>query len=366
MDADNPRTARRAILFALIAWLPLVALAVVQGLAINENADRSVLKDFSAYARFLVAIPLLIVGEAVADRRFLMMTDYFAASGIIAGPERQAYADIISDARRLRDSWIVELLLLLLAFASSALSVYGTVKLQPFTWLVAGAAGAGTLSWAGFWEAAVSLPLFQFLVYRSLWTWFIWLIYLWRLSRINLHLSPTHPDGAGGLIILSDSSYAIAIFVFAIGSVISSVWAEQIVYYGASVRNFHTLFIAYLLLALLFSFGPLLIFTGKLSRLRLLGLRDYGALASRHAQLFGEKWMKNAGAASASILGSPDISSLGDLKISYEVVSRMKFLPIGLRSIAIIAAAALIPMAPLILMEFPLTEILKAMAGVIF
>lgn len=366
MDDVNPRTARRAVLFALISWVPLVALAGIQGLAINDGPERSVLMDFSTYARFLVAVPLLILDEAVADKRFSMITDYFIASGIVAGSERQAYAGMVSDLRRLRDSWVTELVLALLAFAGAAIAVYYTLRVQPSSWLVIGDTEAGTLSWAGWWNVLVSLPLFQFLVYHSLWTWIVWLLYLWRLSRLRLHLAPTHPDQAGGLIILGDSPYAIAIFIFAIGSVVSSVWAEQIVYYGAAVWDFNKLFIAYLLIALAFSFGPLLIFTGKLNRLRLRGVRNYGRLASCQTQLFEEKWIRNAGATDESILNTPDVSALADLKLSYETINNIKFLPMGWTSIVIIGAATLIPMLPLILIEFPMAEILKALAGVVF
>lgn len=355
----------RAVIFALISWLPLVILAGTQGLVLGAGPERSLLMDFSTHARFLVAIPLLVVGEVVADKGFLMTVDYFGASGIIANREWQSYAGIISGAQRLRGSRLAAVILLLLAYATSVIAIFYTVKAQPLTWLVSGAAGERTLSWAGLWDVAVSLPLFQFLVYSSLWAWLIWLIYLWRLSRLNLRLTPTHPDEAGGLFILGDSSNAIAVFVFAIGSVVASVWAERIVYYGASVLDFRMLFIAYLLLAILFTFGPLLVFTPRLNRLRIQGLRDYGALASRNAQLFDEKWIKDAGAGE-SILGAHDVSSLADLNMSYGVVNNIKLFPLGWRSIATIAVAALIPMTPLILMEFPLTEILKALVGVIF
>ncbi len=366
MDADNPRTARRAVVFAVVSWLPLVILAGVQGLSANDTPERSVLMDFSTHARFLLAAPLLSVGEVVAKKKFSMIADYFIASGIVAGPERGAYSGIIFDSQRLRDSWVVELFLLLSAYASSAIALYYTVNFQPPTWLVAGAPGSRALSWAGLWYVAAPLPLFHFLVFSSLWTWFIWLIHLWRLSRLRLRLTPTHPDRAGGLNILSDSSYAIAIFVFAIGSVVASVWAEDIVFNGASVGGFNRLFIAYLLLAILFSFGPLLIFMPGLNRLRLSGLLDYGALASRHAQLFDEKWIRNAGTVDESILGSPDISSLADMDDNYDAVNKMRLFPSSLRSVAIIVAAALIPMAPLILMEFPLSEVLKTLVGVVF
>jgi hypothetical protein len=363
MDADNPRTAMRAVLFALVSWLPLVILAGVQGIALGGGPERSMLLDFPSHARFLLAVPLFIVGEAAAEKRFLIVAEYLVASGIIADSERRRYASIISDTRRLRDSGMAALLLLLLAYVGSAFAIFHSVKLHPDTWR---AAGAGALSWAALWEVAVSMPLFQFLFYSSLWTWFVWFIYIWRVSRLKLRLAPTHQDGAGGLSILGDSSYIIAIFVFAIGAVLSSAWAGQIVFYGASILDFEKPFVAYLLVALLFSFGPLLAFSGKLNRLRLSGLRDYGSLASRQAHLFEDKWIKSARPDGNSILGDHDIGSLCDMNNSYRAVSKIKLAPLDLRSIAVIAIAALLPMSPLILMKFPMKEILRTLVGVVF
>jgi len=212
----------------------------------------------------------------------------------------------------------------------------------------------------------VSLPLFQFLLYRSVWSWLIWVGFLWRLSRLRLRLTPTHPDLAGGLNILGDSPYAIAFFVFAIGAVLSAALIMQISYEGASVVIYHNVFIVYLLLAMVISIGPLLVFIGKLDRLRQRGLRDYGTLANRHAQLFDEKWIYGAGLTEDIVeipLGSPDTSSISGLKSSYETVKRMRFFPFGVRALVVLAAAALIPMVPLMLMEFPLQKILKAIAS---
>jgi hypothetical protein len=368
-DPLNPRTMRRALLFALVSWLPLAALAAVQGLAINADPRRSLLLDFTVYARFLMAVPLFILGESAADRMYSMIVDYMLRSGIVTGSERQAFDDLIYSNRRFRDSRPVEILFAVLAYVGAALSIfYYHATSERSTWLMDGAAGSISLSWAGCWYAAVSLPLFQFLLYRAIWSWLIWVRFLRRLSRLRLRLTPTHPDLAGGLNILGDSPYAIAVFVFAIGAVLSAALIMQISYEGASVVIYHNVFIVYLLLAMMISFGPLLVFIGKLDRLRQRGLRDYGTLANRHAQLFDEKWVNRAGVTEDDgeiPLGSPDTSSISGLKSSYETVNRMRFFPFGLRAFIALAAAALIPMVPLMLMEFPLQKILKAIAGFI-
>ena len=368
-DPLHPRTARRTFLFAIVSWLPLAALAAVQGLAINDDPRRSLLLDFTVYARFLVAVPFFIIGESVADSRYSMIVNYLLCSGIVTGSERQSYDDLLSSTRRLRDSRVAEILWVVLAYAGAVLSVFFFHAMaEQSTWLVDGAAESIPLSWAGCWYAAVSLPLFQFLLYRSVWSWFIWARFLWRLSHLRLRLTPTHPDLAGGLNLLGDSPYAIAVFVFAIGAVLSAALIMQISYEGASVVIYHNVFIVYLLLAMMISFGPLLVFIGKLDHLRQRGLRDYGTLANRHAQLFDEKWVNAAGITedTAEIpLGSPDISSISGLKSSYETVKRMRFFPFGLRALVVLVAAALIPMVPLMLMEFPLQKILKVIGGFI-
>jgi hypothetical protein len=116
---------------------------------------------------------------------------------------------------------------------------------------------------------------------------------------------------------------------------------------------------------MMISFCPLLVFVGKLDRLRQRGLRDYGTLANRHAQLFDEKWINKTGVTEDIVeipLGSPDTSSISGIKGSYETVKRMRFFPFGVRALVVLAAAALIPMVPLMLMEFPLQKILKTIA----
>jgi hypothetical protein len=368
-DAGDPGTGRRSFLLAFVSWLPLVALAGAQGLAVNEDPRRSLLMDFTVYARFLVAIPLFILGERVADSKFSSVVDYLARSEIVPESERQSYTGLLSHVRRLRDSRVAEFLWVVLAFAGAGYSAFHQAMTAQSTWLVANQLGSRPLSWAGAWYTGISLPLFQFLLYRSLWNWAIWCLFLWRLSRLKLRLMPTHPDLAGGLYILGDSPYAIAILVVAIGATLSATWANQVVYDGTPVVSFNKVFIAYLLLTLSIAFGPLLSFSGELDRLRSRGLRDYGALASRHAQLFDEKWIKKRGTTEGieeTPLGSPDMSSLVDLNSSCEMVKKMRFFPFGARALITLAAAALLPMVPLILMRIPLREILSLIARALF
>jgi hypothetical protein len=60
----DPKIARRAIVVVVVGWLPLLLLALVQGLAWHGGTEGSFLLDFAVHARSLVAAPLFIIAEA--------------------------------------------------------------------------------------------------------------------------------------------------------------------------------------------------------------------------------------------------------------------------------------------------------------
>lgn len=53
--------------FALLAWLPIMAWALFKGRAITGGVEEPLLRHFGIHMRFLVAIPLLILGQGLAD-----------------------------------------------------------------------------------------------------------------------------------------------------------------------------------------------------------------------------------------------------------------------------------------------------------
>jgi len=55
------------------------------------------------------------------------------------------------------------------------------------------------LTAAGYWLAFVSIPLFQFILFRWYMRLVLWFRLLWQISRLNLHLTAAHPDREGGI-----------------------------------------------------------------------------------------------------------------------------------------------------------------------
>jgi len=356
---DRPIVVRSAV-FALIAFVPLVALAAIQGLALNEDTHRSLLLDFNVYARLLVAVPIFILAENTIDDRYVIMTSYFRNSGIVEEADIGRYQGMLESTQRLLFSRLAEAILLIIAYLGSVISLSWDLRADVVSWRTN--AGSG-VTFAGAWFFFISLPLFFFLIVRWAWRFLIWAIFLWRLATLKLHLVATHPDGVGGLGVLAESTNAVSPIIFGLSATIASAWGNHLLYGGHKLSEYQMPCVAIVVGAVGLAVFPVIVFTSRLLRLKLHGLHDYGVLANRHSLFFDEKWVLHARENMPELLGTPDVSSLADLGTGYQTVGGIRFVPVRLRNIMAVVVAVVIPMLPLLLIEFPLQELLIKIGG---
>ena len=81
---------------------------------------------------------------------------------------------------------------------------------------------------------------------------------------------------------------------------------------------------------------------------------------------FDGKWLRGGAGSAEPLLGSADIQSLADLANSYELVRAMRIAPVTRDAVLQLAAAALLPVAPLALTMMPLEELLRHVFGMLF
>ncbi len=121
-----------------------------------------------------------------------------------------------------------------------------------------------------------------------------------------------------------------------------------------------------LLLSLLLFGSPLLAFDGVLLREWRRGVFAYGELASRFGQSFERKWLDRRQFEREDDLASPDFSAATDL---YQVASNvyaMRFVPVDLASLILLAGAALLPFVPVMLLNVPFAEIMEGVKSLLF
>jgi hypothetical protein len=229
------------------------------------------------------------------------------------------------------------------------------------TWRVLVPGDVSSITMAGHWLDFVSQPLFNFLVFRWLWRILLWSLFLWRVSRIDLDLVPTHPDGAAGLGFLGALHGVFGAFLIPLSITVAARGAEWVQYGGGTLDSFRNAAIAFAVIALAFTLGPLFVFTPKLLAAKRRGLVEYGGLALDYTHRFDQKWLRGGRGADEPLLGSGDIQSLADMGNSFNVVNNMRFAPLSIPNAIPILSSIALPMVPFLATIIPLKEILKVL-----
>jgi hypothetical protein len=324
------------------------------------------LLDLETHIRFLVVVPLLLAAELVVHRRLLLVARSFLDRNLISDAEDARFDAAINSAFRLRNSVLAELLLLAFVYGVGVLVVWRhyTALAVP-TWYARHSAEGYRLDGAGIWYAYVSLPIFQFLLLRWYFRLFIWIRFLWQVSRLELSLVPTHPDQLGGLGFLGNTVFAFSVLLVAHGAMLAAQIANRIFFAGAALPDFKEEIFVTLVFLLCLVFGPLLVFTPQLSRAKRRGLSEYGTLAERYVREFDGKWLRGGAQASEPLMGSADIQSLADMGNSFTVVRTMRLAPIGRDAVLELAACVLVPLMPLLLTVMPVEQLVKKLVGLV-
>ena len=356
---------RRVIAAVALTWLPLLVLSILTGRAWGAAVEVPFFKDFEAHTRLLVALPLLIIAELVVHQRMRPLVQRFLERDLVAEESRATFVASYEAAMRLRNSVLIEVLMILFVYVGVVFlwPHYGLLHVS--TWSSLPVDGRAVLTPAGWWLAYVSVPVFQFMLFRWYFRIFLWIRFLSQVARCQLKLVPTHPDRVGGLGFLATTAFAFAPLLSAHGALAAGFIAARIFFQGATLVDFKIELAAIVLFLLVIVLGPLLFFMPQLAAARRTGLREYGTLAQRYVREFDDKWIRGAAPAGEPLIGSADIQSLADLANSYEVVRSMSMVPFNRNTLVQLTVAALLPVAPLLLTMISLDELVQRLLQVV-
>jgi len=348
---------RRIVVIAGVAWVPLLLLSALGGLARGGTIAIPFLLDIEAHVRFLIALPILVAAELVVHVRVRPAVAQFVGRGIVSAESLPAFREAMARVLRVRNSVAGEISLVVLVYTAGLWVWRNEIALGAPSWYAHPDAAGLHLTPAGYWLAFVSVPLFQFILLRWYMRFGLWFWFLWQVTGLNLRLVPFHPDRAAGLSFLGRSSYAFAPVLVAQGALLAGLIASQIFHAGQELLSFKVqaaAFVAFFVAAVL---SPLTVFTPTLARVKRKGLGEFGTLASRYVNAFEDKWMRGTAPSEEPLLGSADIQSLADLGNSFSAVQEMRLVPFGWKDVTRLAAATALPLLPLTLTIFSLEEL---------
>ncbi len=356
---------RRVIVISLLAWLPLLVLSAFEK-RLLAGAAIPFLKDVEVHTKFLLVVPLLVGAELVVHRRMRFVVRQFLERRLVPENAMARFNDAIASAYRLRGSALAELLLIAFVYIVGIAIVWRRyTSLEAATWFATPSAAGARLSLAGMWYGYVSLPFFQFLLCRWYFRLFIWARFLWKASRIQMSLIPTHPDGNAGIGFLANTVYAFSLLAVAHGALLAGFIAGRIFHLGARLLDFRIEIAVVLGFMLCVIIGPLLLFAPQLAHAKRTGAREYGTLAQRYVRDFDTKWLRGGALSSEPLLGSADIQSLADMNNSFDIIYQMRIAPVTKEAVVQLAVATLAPVAPLVLTMMPLSELAQKLFHVL-
>lgn len=351
---------RRAVILALVTWLPMAVWALLEGRALPGRTGEPLLQHFGIHVRCLVAIPLFIIGEATSYGVATQFLRRLLAGGFVTKADMPRLEGILAQAIRLRNGWLpwVVVASLVIGWAVWGPTLSGADDLN---WAATGDSVKPSLGFGGWWFLYVVRFVFLTLLLAWIWRLILWCIVLWRVMRLDLALVPTHPDGVMGLGYLERTPAAFQPFLFAISSVVAASWAHETLYHGVDVRSFAAPAAAFAVVAVGLVLAPLLTCVGSLTRAKREAMAGYSALVAEHGRLVRERWIEGREPADTRLLEAEELGPVADTITLFEAVRRTRPVPISRKTLIMILVPLAIPMVALIATQVPINEILKVL-----
>lgn len=350
-----------AALVFVASFVPLLVLTWSSDTLLAGRVDVPLSADWFVMARFVVALPLLVLGADLSDRLLRSSMRQFRASGVVGSAAAAGFADALACAARWRDALLPELLCLLIAIApvllsATAIGVAGIEGLGRTTWKHD---AGGALSGAALWLRCVSAPLFRFVLLLWLWRLLLWTGLLLRVSRLPLDLRASHADGAGGLAFLGLAQSRFAILSAVGGVLVSGYCLNQMMHAGKSAHELRYLIGGYVGGSTLLLLVPLLLMTPAMARAKRDALQAYGVLGHAMARAFESQWRHRAAVADVASSTSeiPHLSAMADFGNVHDKVRTMALVPVARWNVMRLAVAAAAPFAPIACVAMSLDEL---------
>lgn len=321
-----------------ITWAPIVVLGLWQG-----NPD-ALLHDPAVHVRLLIAAPVFLLLDQLFPAVCRYTLGQLHEQEFVPRASEPRVDRLLKSAARLSDSMLPEALLAALGALLGVAALSGRVPLGGLNYR------AG-LAPDQIWFALTDLPLFHFLLWRSVWRWAIWVRILCGLSRIQLELVPTHPDRTGGIRFLRLPSVGYcAMLLFAISSVLCAEWGTRFTL-GATLASFKPLLLVFGSVAVCIAFGPLFLFVPQLWRARRRGMREVARVATHSGRLFRGALVGPEG------LRNTNVVELASIEQTYrETVKQLTVVLFDRYDLALLLLATLVPVVPVMFLHVPLED----------
>jgi hypothetical protein len=339
----------------LLCWLPI---AVMSFFKLGwDQFYLLFLRDIATHVRFLFVLPVLLFARRSLNTSFNKAIDFFHQTKIVDESNSEGFEKIMDWLKKWSNSKIVDIILIILVYSVFYFQEQGKINksVTYAPWHIVD----DKITAAGWWYLIVSLPVLQMLLYRWLYTILLWIIFLRKISRLDLRLSALHPDGVAGLGFLQYTQLSFFPVALAFSALTAAVMNNVIIFSKASLVDYKIAVGSILLLVLLLFILPLLQFLPLLAKVK----RKYFLQYSLEAWPIARKYEEQLKTFSLTGEENPDASWHVDLVGSFEKTKEMKIILIDKTQLIAFAAAVILPFLPVLAQQVPLKEIIVNVLG---
>ena len=340
---------------ALLCWLPAALLSFfILGW---DKFYLLFLRDVSTHVRLLLVIPILIFARQSVNRTFNHTINFFYITKIVDDTNKVTFEHILDRLEKWKNSKLVDFIIIILVFCSFFIQenqrVNNASTYAPWHRV------DGHITIAGWWYLLISLPVLQLLLFRWLYTIILWIVFLIRISKLNLHLSSLHPDGVGGLGFLQYTQLSFFPVALAFSILTAGVTNNLVIFSGISITDYKIVIGSVLVFVLLLFILPLLLLIPLLAKVK----RTYFMQYSLEAWPIARKYEEQLKAYNKTGDDHPDTSWHVDLLGSFEQTQNMKVFLVDKTILIAFVAAVVLPFLPVIAQQVPLKDLFLNLIG---
>ncbi|PQV49184.1 hypothetical protein [Paraburkholderia sp. BL21I4N1] len=350
-------TVRRALIFGAICWLPIVIWAVLTGRASRGADGDTLLAHFGIHVRCLVAIPLFVIAEGVAQKLMPPLLRHFVEAGLVTSETLAQFRELTASVVRLRNLTLPWVLIAGAVIAWTTASAF-LKQIDDVSWPAHSGDVPGALTFGGWWFILIVRPLFTMLLLAWFWRACLIFVLFFKLARFPLAFAPVHPDRVAGVGFVERLMFIFSPVAFALSAVVAASFAHEVMYHGVNVTEIKGELIAtavMLIVIFLIPFMPLAVTLGNVKRDAVF---SYGSLVGRHGRLVHRRWILKEDVGTPDILDAPELGPVADVQAVYQAIRSMLAIPVGKLGLSAIVVPAIVPMLFVVAMQLPLHSIL--------
>jgi len=349
-----------------ICWLPLALFTLINNTFWTGDISNSFITTFDTQARLLIAMPVFILAEKEVSARLGLILTQFLNSGIIRKEDHVSFVEMIErKVQFLSSNWTDLAVYVICYIHVFFVMFYASENTSLLTWQINVEDGETILSLAGKWSSFISRPFVLFLFYRWLLRIIVWGIMMKKISSFNLNLFAVHPDLAGGLGFLGYAFRYFSPITFAISAVVAGNMADFILIEELHLSDVKIIILVYFVIVTLLFVLPLLSFSVKLLNACEESVFENNDFANGIFRELRIKLLKDYDHVNAEDLKTPVFSTATDLSSVIDNGQKMKLLPFNLKDLIPLWSMTALPFLAVVLMEIPLSELLKSLVSIL-